>query len=176
MNIRKYLNNISENDERKINEYLAKYPKLDEYELLEMVKKELPTTNIVRTFCSIIDRNWKELRKTNLIVWDITVYLDTIGYVGTQVEKYYLGLILNHIYCEYANAKDIKDLIENIVNYLKDQEKTYSKFIETLKRTKLGKMNIPYDVLLNMATSDVDEYKKMLERLEKAKEYERNNP
>ena len=174
MNIRKYLN-VSEKDELKINEFLAKYPKLDEYELLEMVKKELPTTNIVKTFCTIISVHWKELQKTNLLCWDITMYLDAIGYKGEKVEKYYLGLVLNHIYTEYSSAKEIKDLIENIVNYLKDQDKTYKLFIDTLKRTKLGKQAIPYDMLWNIAVSDTNELDEMMKRLEALKKYEREN-
>jgi len=173
--VRKLLTGVSEQDEKKINEYLSHYPKLDEYELLEMVKKELPTNNIVRTFCTIINNHWKELQKTNLLCWDITMYLDAIGYKGDDVEKYYLGLVLNNIYTEYASAKEIKDLIENIVNYLKDQDKTYKLFIDTLKRTKLGKQNVPYQVLWNMAVADVGEYNTMIEKLNKLKKYEREN-
>lgn len=178
MEIRKMLNGVSENDERKINEFLAKYPKLDEYKLLEMVKKELPTNNIVRTFCTIINNHWKELQKTNLLCWDITLYLDTIGYQGDKVDKYYLGLILNHIYTEYASAKEIYDLLNNLVEFLKDCEHTYKVFIDTLKRTKLGKKNIPYDVLLKIAKDDVEEDNKLdeqWERVKRLKEYERKN-
>lgn len=175
MEIRKYLNGVTEKEEEAINDFLAKYPKLDEYELLEMVKKELPSNNITKVFYTIVNKHWKELQKTNLLCWDITVYLTGLGYKGTNIEKYYLGLILDHIYKEYASANDIRELIDNLVDYLSDKEHTYSNFIETLKKTKLGKKNIPYETLMHIATIDVTELDQMYERLERCKEYDREN-
>lgn len=174
MEIRKYLNGVSEKDEQAINDFIAKYPKLDEYELLQMVKKELPSTNIVRTFCSIISSRWQQLQKSNLLCWDITVHLENKGFIGARVDKYLIGLILNHIYCEYAGVHEIRELVDNIDNYLKGNDRTFSSFIATLKRTKLGKRNIPYEVLQKQASTETEEIEKLLAQLERLKHYDSN--
>ena len=155
---------MSKEEKRKIDEFLTKYPPLDEYELEQRVKEQLPTDNIVRTYCKVISSHWQELRKSNLLVWDINIYLESIGFVGTNYEKYYLGLILDHIYREYSNAHELNKFLDRVVEYLADR-KTYEALIEMVKKANFTKkMNIPYDVLWNMAQTDVGELEKLMKK------------
>lgn len=173
MNITKYIPSATRDDEEKVSKFLKNYPPLDEYELIQMAIKELPTTSITGLFYRLISQNWHILKKTNLVCFDISIELEKQGFYGARVDKYLLGLILNYCYKEHLNLNDIKTIVDRISNYLKGDDRTFRKFVDTLLNSKLAqKLNIPVESLQAKASKDIEEFEQIVAQIERLKTYD----
>lgn len=163
---------LDERATKKIMELISKYSRnLNIYMLCEEADKLNPKTDeeVIDAFNCVLSTNWNSLTKIRLLGWDISRELAKQGFSGAKVDAYLIGLILNQAYMNLLPQEQIKNLLNQVMNYLiKKGEMTYSKVITCLERSKTLKgVNISFPMLRELASRDYNDYEKIVERIEK---------
>ena len=157
--------------QKRIERLIEQYPNVNLKELDYRVLNKQPKTDeeIIKAYGTILSYQWRDLQKSNLLMFDITSHLKDNGFIGTRVDEYLMGLILDYTFRRYSNEQEMRTLIDNIVDYLqKKGNTTYAEFIRTLKASKFmrGKV-VPYDVLEQKATLEIAEFEEILTQIER---------
>ena len=168
------INIQSKEIEKKIKSLIDRYPNINLKELDYRVSLKKPQTDEekFRTYANILNYQWQDLLKSNIVMWEIVEHLKANGFVGARVDEYLMGLILNYVFRRYSNESEMRTIIDKIVEYLQRKgNTTFGEFIRTFKASNFMKnKNVPYEVFYKQATQDVAELEEIIAMVERAKQ------